>query len=145
MFIISILLLKSLSMKALNFSVCFVLVLALSLSSCKKDDGAKSPKEILTSKSWKMISSKLNGVETIQECDKDDYITFAANGTYNYNVSAIKCYDGDENYSGVWTLSNDGKTITVDGEPGSVVITENQVVATTIVDTDTLVVTLIPK
>jgi hypothetical protein len=131
-------------MKALNFSVYFVLVFALSLSSCKKDEGAKSPKEILTSKSWKMVSSKLNGVETLEDCDKDDYLTFAANGTYIYNVSTIKCYDGDENYSGVWTLSDDGKTITVDGEPGSVVITESQVVATTVMGTDTLVVTLIP-
>ena len=116
----------------------------MSVSSCKKDETNKSAKEILMSKSWKMSSSKLNGVETIEDCVKDDFLTFAANGTYTYNVGAITCSEYDTSYSGTWTLSADGKTITVDGEPGTVVITENQIVATTMFGTDTLEVTLIP-
>jgi Lipocalin-like domain len=131
-------------MKALRFMTYFVFALTLSLTFCKKDDAAKSAKEILMSKSWKMVSSKLNGVETIEDCVKDDILTFGANGTYTYNVSTILCYEGETSYSGSWTISDDGKTITVDGDAGSAVITESQIVATTVYGTDTLVVTLIP-
>jgi hypothetical protein len=121
--------------------------LVLILSSCKKKEegtSALTPKEILTSKSWKITSMKVNGVETLANCEKDDVLTFLANGTFTYNVGTNKCDLSDTNYTGTWTLSDDGKTIVFDGDNGTAVITESQVVATYVSGVNTNVVTLIP-
>jgi hypothetical protein len=132
-------------MKTLKFLIFIVFALAMSVSSCKKDDSNSStPKGILTSKSWKLSSLKINGVETIEDCNKDDIMTFAANGTYTTTVGAITCYDGETNTSGTWSLSSDGKTLTVDGDAYSSVITESKVVVTIVIDTETMEMTVIP-
>jgi hypothetical protein len=123
-----------------------VMGLLLILSSCKKkeDTSALTPKEILTSKSWKIASMKVNGVETLENCEKDDVLTFLANGIYTYNVGTNKCDPSETNYTGTWTLSDDGKTMVFDGDNGTAVITESQVVATYLSGMNTKVVTLIP-
>ena len=123
-----------------------VMGLLLILSSCKKKEetSALTPKEILMSKSWKITSMKVNGVETLVNCEKDDVLTFLANGTYTYNVGTNKCDPSETNYPGTWTLSDDGKTIVFDGDNGTVVITESQVVATYVSGVNTNIVTLIP-
>jgi hypothetical protein len=124
-----------------------VMGLVLILSSCKKTEEKTStltPKEILTSKPWKITSEKVNGVETLVNCEKDDVLTFLANGTYTYNIGANKCDPSETNYTGTWTLSDDGKTIVFDGDNGTAVITESQVVATYVSEGSTYVVTLIP-
>jgi triacylglycerol esterase/lipase EstA (alpha/beta hydrolase family) len=132
-------------MKTLKFLIFFVLALTMSVSSCKKDESNTStPKDILTSKSWKLSSLKVNGVETIEDCNKDDIMTFAANGTYTTTVGAITCYSGETNTTGTWSLSTDGKTLTVDGDAYSVVITESKVVATIVIGTETTELTVIP-
>jgi hypothetical protein len=133
-------------MKSINYLVLFVFALTMSVSSCKKDSSnTLTPKEMLTAKSWKLSSYKLNGVEAMDDCLKDDIIAFAANGTYSNIVGAITCYDGEINYSGTWTLSSDGKTITLDGDPSSIEIMESKLVITqTLSGTDTVILTLIP-
>jgi len=130
-------------MKSINYLVLFVFALTITVSSCKKD--TLTPKEMLTAKSWKLSSSKVNGVETIEDCSKDDIMTFAADGTYSTTVGAITCYVGDINTTGVWTLSSDGKTLTLDSEdPYSIMITESKLVVTIVDGTDTIEMTLIP-
>jgi lipopolysaccharide export system protein LptA len=96
------------------------------------------------SKSWKITSMKVNGAETLVNCEKDDILTFLANGTYTYNVGTNKCDPSETNYTGSWTVSDDGKTIVFDGDNGTVVITESQVVATYVSGVNTNIVTLIP-
>jgi hypothetical protein len=132
-------------MKTGKFLTLFAFALMMSVSFCKKDESnTVTPKEMLTSKSWKMTSMKVNGMEILEDCTKDDIMTFAGTGTYSTSVGTITCYDGETNNSGTWTLSSDGKTLTVDGDPYSVVITETQLVATYVDGTDTMVMTLIP-
>ena len=123
-----------------------VMGLLLILSSCKKKEetSALTPKEILMSKSWKITSMKVNGVETLANCEKDDVLTFLANGTFTYNVGTNKCDLSDTNFTGTWSLSDDGKNIVFDGDNGTAVITESQVVATYVSGTNTNIVTLIP-
>ncbi len=124
-----------------------IMGLVLILSSCSKKEEKTSPltpKEILTSKSWKITSTKVNGVEMLQDCEKDDVLTFLTNGTYTYNVGTNKCDANDTNYTGTWTISDDGKTMTLDTSNGTSVVTENQIVATYVSEGDTFVVTLIP-
>jgi hypothetical protein len=131
-------------MKSVNYLLLIVIALALTVSSCKEN--SKSAKEILTTGSWKMSTQKYNGeLITIDDCEKDDYITFAADGTYIYSIGANTCYDGETNDNGTWTLSADEKTITVDGDDASVVITESQVVITITDGSDILEMIYIPK
>jgi hypothetical protein len=122
-------------MKSINYLVLFVFALTITISSCKKDESTKSSKEIMTSKSWKVSSSKTDGVaEVIEDCQKDDILTFASSGTYTYNVGANTCNADETTYDGSWSLSADGKTLTVDGETAAVVITENQIKVTLTID-----------
>jgi len=131
-------------MKSVNYLLLFVIALAMIVPSCKKD--TKTAKEILTTGSWKISSQKTNGVsEVIEACQTDDFLTFATNGTYTYNIGTTTCYDGEETYDGDWVLSADEKTLTVDGFDVAVVITESQIVITITDDSDTLEETLIPK
>jgi hypothetical protein len=131
-------------MKSINYFLLFIFVIALTIPSCSKDEDTKSSKEILTSKSWKMSSSKQNGVEVIEDCTKDDIITFATDGTFTTTVGSITCYNGETDYSGIWTLSGDGKTLTIDEYPASVSISENKITVTSTDGTDTVVMTFIP-
>ena len=132
-------------MKSVIYSVLFIFALTITISSCKKDESTKSAKEILTSKSWKVLSSKINGVaEVIEDCQKDDILSFALSGTYTYNVGTNKCDADETTYDGTWSLSANGKTITVDGELASVVITENQIKITLTIDTSIYEMIYIP-
>jgi hypothetical protein len=102
--------------------------------------------EIMTTGSWKASSEKLNGVANpIDACQNDDFITFASNGTYTYNIGTTTCYDGEESYDGTWALSADEKTITVDGFDAGIVVSENQIVITLVDGSDTIERTFIPK
>ena len=92
----------------------------------------------------KHTSSKQNGVEVIEDCTKDDIITFATYGTFTTTVGSITCYYGETGYSGTWTLSSDGKTLTIDEYPASVSITEYKITVTSTDGTDTVVMMFIP-
>jgi hypothetical protein len=91
-----------------------------------------------------MSSTRQNGVEVQKDCTKDDIITFLTDGTFITTVGSITCYSGETGYSGTWSLSGDGKTLTIDEYPSSVLITENKITATSTDGTDTVVMTFIP-
>ena len=92
------------------------------VTSCKKDDTNLTKKEMLTAKSWKILSSKSNGVaEVIEDCQKDDFLKFVANGTYTFNPGTNKCYSEDVTDSGIWALSSDEKYLIVDGDSITIV------------------------
>lgn len=135
-------------MKTVNYFLLLVFALALAIPSCKKDK-EKSAKEILTSKSWKISSIKLNNVEVIssllEPCDMDNYQTFTIDGNYTEYVNTIKCDVSETDYMGTWSLSADGKTFTLDGQELSAEITEEKMVFTMSDGGNTLVITFIPK
>jgi hypothetical protein len=132
-------------MKSINYLVLFFFALTITITSCKKDESTKSAKEILTSKSWKVSSSKIDGIAgVIEDCQKDDILTFAASGTYTYNIGATTCNADETTYNGTWSLSADSKTLTVDGETASVVITENQIKVTLTIDSSIMEMTYVP-
>jgi hypothetical protein len=109
--------------------------------SCgKKSEPAPTPKDFLTSKSWKPESIKfsiklepefitafipepfksildsLRDIDAVQnqlECEKDDRFEFRKNGTYVLLDGEIKCPDF-ETEEGLWKLSNDFKLFTIE-------------------------------
>ena len=100
---------------------------------------------MLTAKSWKLVSNKVNGVESIEYCSKDDILTFAVNSTYSMFVGSIICNEGEKNYAGTWILSDDGKTIVVDSAPASIAIAKSKLVVTVVDGSAFMEKTLIPE
>lgn len=110
-------------MKSMKFLLLMgVAVLTLFSSSCSKDKD-KTRKEILLSKSWTLTAQKIVSTGTdipIEDCNKDDYITFKEDGTYVLYHGTTLCDPNETNETGTWSLSADEKTITVDGENGAI-------------------------
>ena len=102
-------------MKSTKYLILFIFALALTASSCKKDEETLSKKEMLTAKSWNLQSSTTNGVAVVStDCEKDDILTFSTNGTYSIDPGVKKCTEIDKIESGPWSLSADEKYITID-------------------------------
>ena len=119
-------------MKSLNYLVFIVFTLAITVISCNKNDSTTSAEsEMLTSKSWKLISVIMNGTEYLKDCNKDDITTYSADGTFLINVGSITC-SGESNQSGTWSLQY-AETIIVISLNNTVVscyieITENKLI-----------------
>jgi len=113
-----------------HLTIFFALYIAFAVivTSCKKDESNLTKKEMLTAKSWKILSSKTNGVaDVIEDCQKDDFLTFTTEGSYTFNPGTKKCYSEDAIDTGTWALSSDEKYIIVDGENLTIVeLTENR-------------------
>jgi len=118
-------------MKTIKCLVLLAFSLTLMVTSCKKDDKTPMTKsEMLTAKSWKLSSSKTNGVvDVLDDCDKDDFIKLASNGTYTYNPGSNKCDPSETTDTGTWSLSSDEKSIIIDGQSATIVeLTESKFV-----------------
>lgn len=100
---------------AVLFLILFTSVVIV--SSCKKDEESTMTKqEMLTSKPWKISTSKTNGVaSTIEACNLDDILTFATDGTYTNNIGTIKCSANEKNFTSTWSLSADEKNLIANG------------------------------
>lgn len=118
------------------------IALLIVLSSCKKDDAAKTPKDFLTAGYWKVTGMEFNpGIDIgggvvitdvfdliVPACVKDDLLKFNTNGTLTEDEGATKCDPDDPQTitDGTWTLSDDGKTLTItypNGQPEVATVT----------------------
>jgi len=102
-------------MKRVKYLIVLMFALTLGLTSCTKDEAK------IASKTWKVVSMKMNETEMIQECDKDDVFTFTDDGKYTANPGTNKCDTDDVTKTGSWSLSDDGKSLVLDGVTCSVV------------------------
>lgn len=116
--------------KLLRFS--FVILIALSLFSCEKDDGngGKTKTDLLTAHAWvfsdvtsdsddAMVEFALALVKAIME---DAVYVFDANGSYSLTVYS-------ETGTGTWEFSSDEKTLILD--EGTEDEVQNQIVTLT--------------
>jgi len=136
-------------MKSTYYLILIILCFAVAVTACQKDKESRSKKEILTANSWKLASYKLNDEEMVlEDCQKDNYLTFNSNGTYTDNTGPVLCDIYETNFNGTWTLSDNGKTLTLESVQGvqtaSVEITESKLVLTILDDTDIIVMVCIP-
>lgn len=99
-------------MKKLNGILSLaLLVMVLVVSSCN-DDEPQSKTDLLSGKSWAFASVAYrfpSGEEVdfsakyIDDCDKDNRLTFSKEGVYNSTVGADDCNGDDDNESGTWS------------------------------------------
>jgi hypothetical protein len=125
------------AMKKIHYPVFFILALTMSVSSCKKDEStpdgilttAEFTKKMVTAVPWKISSDIENYVAAVvPDCEKDDYYTFSADGTYLHNVGTLIC-NGETNSSGTWSLAEDVHYIYVDGKYSGTVTTKKLVLS----------------
>lgn len=121
-------------MKIFKYLVLISIAITIAVSSCNKDSGSKSKKDILTSHQWKIYSYKENGVAVaLDNCEKDDFVKFEINGTYTFNPTTVKCNVSDVIENGIWSLSGDEKSIIIDGTSSSLLeLTDSRLVVKTI-------------
>lgn len=101
-------------------AAAFLCACALAIVGCKKDE--PTPTEILTAGTcWKM--TLLEGYDTvnklwvsspIEDCDADNCFTFKANQDFIVEEGTTKCYPDDpQSTKGTWSLSSDGKKLSL--------------------------------
>lgn len=114
-------------MKRLTFALVALAALTLMVSSCKKDNDNPTPStpapqtktQILTSHSWVVKSLMVGSVDYynfIEDCEKDNFFTFKANGTSVEDEGATKCNPSDkQTIDGTWTFIDNETKIIMDG------------------------------
>ena len=130
-------------MKSIKFLFFAILAFSLVITACKKDE-TLTKTEMLTSKTWKVISTYVFGTTILpEECEKDDYIKFRAGGQLETNPGTIKCDVTDVVNYGTWALSSDEKNLVVDSTSYSITeFTTSKLVIMAATATDTIKVTL---
>lgn len=104
----------------LRTTASLLLVFSLAVVGCKKDD--PSPTEILTAGTcWKI--TLLEGFDTannlwvavpIEDCDADNCFTFKTDQSFTVEEGGAKCNPDDPQESeGTWSLSDDGKKLSL--------------------------------
>ena len=136
-------------MKTFNNLIIIILGITLSLSACQKKHVTNSAKEMLTSVSWQVTSYKINDAEIVlMDCQKDNYITFRTDGTYTDYVGDIPCSLSEKNINGTWSLTDDGKILTMESLQGvqtaSLEISGSKMILTMTDDGDINVMTCVP-
>lgn len=111
---------------SIKFPLLLLAVAAFSFTACKDDD-EKSPEELLTAAScWSPTKDELYNVATnqwedqgVDNCTKDDCTKLNSDKTVSFDEGATKCDPSDPQTStGTWSVSADGKTLTlaIDGQ-----------------------------
>ena len=93
-------------------SISFLLV-GFILPSCKKDSNTPTPKTkttLISQSSWKFSSATAGGVDvsgSLQNCQKDNILTFNAGGTGTLDEGPTKCNSGDPQVGAfTWNFQN---------------------------------------
>ena len=64
--------------------------------------------------------------QMLQDCEKDNFYAFKADNTFTLDEGLLKCNPADaQTKPGVWSLSADGKTFTLDGEKAILVLIDD--------------------
>jgi hypothetical protein len=98
------------------------LLISLALCSCNKDKGPSKEEineSLLTgtdSKTWLIVSSTINGVESLPNCVKDDFWTFKKSKQVTRQNQTTSCTNGiPDNQTSTWSFGNDGEWLTFFG------------------------------
>lgn len=91
-------------MKNQFYTLLLVIASGALLTGCKKDKDnddeptAKTKTELISTGSWKFSSATVSGINVasfIQACQKDNILTFQANGSGSIDEGLTKCNGGD--------------------------------------------------
>ena len=100
--------------KLLFYSMAAMIIVAsINFSACKKETTATLAVR-LTGKSWKLSKVNTGGVDKVlNDCQKDDKLTFNAAGDFIWNIGTTKCAGENANRTGNWTADESAVAINV--------------------------------
>lgn len=98
-------------MKALK-TILLIVSLTVFWVGCRKDN-VTIEKEFLTSVKWKMVSAKVNGIESVKDCDKDDLLIFNTDGTFTYHPGSLVCTEGQTGMTGTYRFSENQAQVSI--------------------------------
>ncbi len=105
-------------MKKITIFACIVLIL-LNFSCEKETELDLVPIDYLTAgnmKTWKLSYYKEKGKDVLLDCYKDDTFYFnKKTKLYSWNINEIKCFDNDSNQSFPFEISEDNKSLKING------------------------------
>lgn len=93
----------------------------LLFTACSKNKTAGNKTELLTAKPWKVVKDSISPGRTIGgqlvtdlytkyfPCEKDDYLVFNTDGTFELNNGQLRCGNDMQFIKGTWFLT-DGET-----------------------------------
>jgi hypothetical protein len=126
-----------------------ILITVVSFTSCDKDKDdppAKTKTELLATGSWKFSSATVSGFDVagfIQACQKDNILTFQANGSGTVDEGVSKCNTNDpQTNSFTWNFTSNESILHVSAvfftggsnDYNVISITETQLVGSQMVD-----------
>jgi hypothetical protein len=102
------------------FILLTAIMIAGTFQSCKKDSDSTSTdnKSILISYGWILTDIQFDGQSFwsfMDDCDKDNVLTFNANGTTTEEGGALKCDPNEVFETGTWEMINN-TTVEIDGD-----------------------------
>ncbi|MES1225782.1 MAG: hypothetical protein ABUT20_60450 [Bacteroidota bacterium] len=83
--------------KTLN-TIILLLPIVVFLSYCKKSSHEKTKAELIAQSSWKYDNAKVGGIDVssfLDDCDKDNIVTFSSNGSGTADEGPTKCNMAD--------------------------------------------------
>lgn len=98
-------------MKALK-TILLIVSLTVFWVGCRKDN-VTIEKEFLTSVKWKIVSAKVNGIESVKDCDKDDLLIFNTDGTFTYHPGSLVCTEGQTGMTGTYRFSENEAQVSI--------------------------------
>ncbi len=105
-------------MKKITNFACIVLIL-LNFSCEKETELDLVPIDYLTAgnmKTWKLSYYREKGKDVLLDCYKDDTFYFnKKTKLYSWNINEIKCFDNDSNQSFPFEISEDNKSLKING------------------------------
>jgi hypothetical protein len=101
------------NMKKLMFFVMASMMLLSGLTSCKKEVVEPLSTRIV-GKSWKLSKINTGGADKVlQDCQKDDKLTFNVAGDFVWNIGTAKCSGEAANKTGNWTADEAAQSLAV--------------------------------
>lgn len=92
--------------------ILLIVTLTVFWVGCRKDKETIA-KEFLAGDTWTMVSAKVNGIESVKDCDKDDLLIFNSDGTFTYHPGSLVCTEGQTGLSGTYLLSKDETQVSI--------------------------------
>lgn len=104
----------------LSIAIAFSM-LALT-TSCSDDDEDINKTEVLTTKKWTLTKEEIEfqgertDITDQDDCEKDDFFTFATDGSYKNEIGTDDCDGWQETSSGKWSWDDGEKTLVINDE-----------------------------
>lgn len=123
----------------LSINLSILALFLFVLSSCTKEEAAKTKTDLISQKAWTIQKFELkegsdawvDEFPTFNACSKDDRYVFKADNTYEFNEGPTKCDPSDPQIyaTGSWSFASNETKLLIDGEEYTIVsLTETNLI-----------------